>query len=64
MKKPLHLYLDSTSIRSVLSLATVMKWNIHQMDVKAAFLNGVVEGEVYVEQPLGFETHERESHYV
>ena len=51
-----------TSIRSVLSLATVMKWMIHQMDVNTAFLNGVVEEEVYVEQPLGFETHERESH--
>ena len=38
-----------TSIRSVLSLATVMKWKIHQMDVKTAFLNGVVEEEVYVE---------------
>ena len=51
-----------TSIRSVLSLATVMKWKIHQMDVKTTFLNGVVEEEVYVEQPLGFETHDRESH--
>ena len=51
-----------TSIRSVLSLAAVMKWKIHQMDVKTAFLNGVVEEEVYVEQPLGFETHDRESH--
>ena len=38
-----------TSIRSVLSLATEMKWKIHQMDVKTAFLNGVVEEEVYVE---------------
>ena len=43
-----------TSIRSALALATVMKWKIHQMDVKTAFLNGVVEEEVYVEQPLGF----------
>ena len=32
-----------TSIRSVLSLAAEMKWKIHQMDVKTAFLNGVVE---------------------
>ena len=32
-----------TSIRSVLALATVMKWKIHQMDVKTTFLNGVVE---------------------
>ena len=32
-----------TSIRLVLAMATVMKWNIHQMDVKTAFLNGVVE---------------------
>ena len=32
------------------------------MDVKTNFLNGVVEEEVYVEQPLSFETHDRESH--
>ena len=51
-----------TSIRSVLALAVVMKWKIHQMDVKIAFLNGVVEEEVYVEQPLSFETHDRETH--
>ena len=50
-----------TSIRSVLTLATVMKQKIHQMDVKTAFLNGVVEEEVYVEQPLSFETRDRES---
>eukprot|EP00253_Pinus_taeda_P002237 PITA_02237 len=29
-----------TSIRSVISLATQMGWEIHQMDVKMAFLNG------------------------
>ena len=38
-----------TSIISILALATVMKWKIHQMDVKTSFLNGVVEEEVYVE---------------
>ena len=38
-----------TFIRSVLALDVLMKWNIHQMDVKTAFLNGVVEEEVYVE---------------
>ena len=50
-----------SSIRSVLALVAVMKWKIHQMDVKTAFLKGVVEEEVYVEQPLSFETHDRES---
>ena len=30
--------------------------------MKTTFLNGVVEEEVYVEQPLGFKTHDRESH--
>ena len=43
-----------TSIRSVLALAAMMKWKIHQMDVKIAFLNCVVEEEVYVEKPLRF----------
>ena len=32
------------------------------MDVKTTFFNGVVEEEVYVEQLIGFETHDRESH--
>ena len=43
-------------------MAAVMKWKIHQMDFKTDFLNNVVEEEVYVEQPLIFETHDRESH--
>ena len=48
-----------TSIRTILALVAVIKWKVHQMDVKTAFLNGVVEEEVYVEQTLGFKTHDR-----
>ena len=33
------------------------------MDVKTAFLNGIIQEEIYVEQPQGFEIHERESHF-
>jgi hypothetical protein len=51
-----------TSIRVVISIAAEMGWKIHQMDVKTAFLNGLIEEEVYIEQPLGFEVHGRESH--
>jgi hypothetical protein len=32
------------------------------MDVKTTFLNGEIEEEVYIEQPDGFVTHEKESH--
>jgi hypothetical protein len=38
-----------TSIRVVISIATEMGWKIHQMDVKTAFLNGLIEEEVYIE---------------
>ena len=51
-----------TSIRSVISLAAQMGWEIHQMDVKTTFLNGVIQEEVYIEQPEGFETHGKRTH--
>jgi hypothetical protein len=38
-----------TSIRVVISIAAEMGWKIHQMDVKTAFLNGLIEEEVYIE---------------
>jgi hypothetical protein len=37
-----------TPIRTVIALATNMKWKLHQMDVKITFLNGVIEEEVYI----------------
>eukprot|EP00253_Pinus_taeda_P003226 PITA_03226 len=51
-----------TTIRSIIALATSQGWNLHQMDVKTAFLHGSIKEEVYVEQPEGFEIHDRESH--
>ena len=32
------------------------------MDVKTAFLNGVIEEEIYIEQPQGFEVEDRATH--
>lgn len=48
-----------TSIRSIISLAVQMGWEIHQMYVKTVFLNKVIEEEVHIEQPEGFKTHEK-----
>jgi hypothetical protein len=36
-------------------------WHIHQMDVKSAFLNGVLDEEIYMEQPQGFITTGKET---
>jgi hypothetical protein len=42
------------SIRLLLSISCTMRFKLHQMDVKSAFLNGYLHEEVYVEQPKGF----------
>jgi hypothetical protein len=42
------------SLRLLLVLATLEDWEIHQMDVKSAFLNGLLDEEIYIEQPKGF----------
>ena len=43
-----------TSIRMLIAIAAMYKLEIHQMDVKTAFLNGDLEEEIYLEQPEGF----------
>ena len=42
------------SIRILLALACQLKYKLYQMDVKTAFLNGLLKEDVYVAQPKGF----------
>ncbi|KAJ3474391.1 hypothetical protein NLI96_g12482 [Meripilus lineatus] len=43
-----------TSIRTILALAARNDWEIHQMDVKSAYLNGTLDEVIYMRQPEGF----------
>ena len=43
------------SICILLSIACVMNFKLYQMDVKSAFLNGLLQEEVFVKQPKGFQ---------
>jgi hypothetical protein len=43
-------------IRILLAFFVAKGFKLHQMDVKSAFLNGVLEEEVDVRQPPGFES--------
>jgi hypothetical protein len=42
------------TIRLILTLAVTNKWPIKQLDINNAFLNGLLDEEVYMEQPAGF----------
>ncbi|KAL4291205.1 hypothetical protein GQ457_14G013760 [Hibiscus cannabinus] len=41
------------TVRVLLSLAVNLDWNLHQMDVKNAFINGNLKEEVYMKIPHG-----------
>jgi hypothetical protein len=41
------------AIRILLAFSVAKEFKFHQMDVKSALLNGVLEEEVYVRQPPG-----------
>ena len=48
------------SIRILLSMAASLDYEIWQMDVKTAFLNGNLDEEIYMSQPEGFQEKDQE----
>ena len=49
-------------VRLLLAFACMNGFKLFQMDVKSAFLNGIVNEKVYVEQPPSFEDHQHPNH--
>jgi len=43
------------SIHLLLAIAARFDWEIHQMDVKNAYLNGNLKENIYLQEPKGFE---------
>ena len=43
------------TIRTLLALAVAEDWEIQQMDVKGAYLNGTIKEEIYMRQPKGYD---------
>ncbi|KAM2961779.1 hypothetical protein FF1_031321 [Malus domestica] len=52
-----------TTVRLILSLAAINKWELRQLDIKNAFLHGDLQEEVYMKQPQGF-VDQTKPHYV
>ncbi|BBH08934.1 transposable element gene, partial [Prunus dulcis] len=49
------------TIRTLIALAAQKEWSLYQLDVKSAFLNGILKEEVYVEQPQGYDQKNKET---
>ena len=52
-KETFTLVAQISFVHALLAVAAASKWNLFQMDVKNAFLNGDLSDEVYMQPPLG-----------
>ena len=46
-----------TSLRIILTIGAALDLEIHQLDVKMAFLNGEIDTDIYIDQPEGYKNH-------
>ena len=51
-----------TAIRSLLALGNALDLEMHQMDVKTAFLQGELDSEIYMMQPPGYVDESKPKH--
>ena len=49
------------SIRILLAIAAALDYEVWQMDVKTAFLNGYLDESIYMVQPDGFKVKDQEN---
>jgi histone deacetylase 1/2 len=52
----------SVTVHLLLTLAVTRRWSMRQLDVQNDFLHGVLEEEVFVRHPLGFEDSRYPNH--
>lgn len=55
-KETLSSVVKFVSIRLILAIVANLNLQLHQMDVKIAFLNRELDGKVYMQQPTNFIT--------
>jgi hypothetical protein len=53
-----------TTIRIILSLAVSYGWSMRQIDIQNAFLHGVLQEEVFMRQPPGYQDPKKPSNYI
>ena len=47
--------MNKTSLRVLVAIAAAHNWPLENLDAMTAFLNGIMDKEVYIEQPNGYQ---------